>query len=143
MLKLRRANAPFQHPNIDAAFAGDTYLSANEKRKLGLNTRMRYSHTFIACCDPALLDGVDPKGILHDLYVSAHHAVSRKQQLTKFGQSGVGKVRVSPCGKPVACAKVERLKRSYVIDQAPALPLAGCDARCCQCLYEPVIDELE
>lgn len=72
-----------------------------------------------------------------------HHAVSRKQQLTKFRQSGVGKVRVSPCGKPVACAKVERLKRSYVIDQAPALPLAGCDAGCCQYLYEPVIDELE
>jgi hypothetical protein len=135
--RLRDANSPFQRINTDAAFAGETFLSVDEKRKIGLNTRMKYSHAFIACCNPATLASVEPKGALGEMHDAVFNVVSRKRQLSEYQKSGVVRtVRIFPLGDPDACASVRRLKRAYPLNDVPALPLPDCDATCCRCGYD-------
>jgi hypothetical protein len=135
--KLRGANGPFQRINTDAAFHGQTLLSVDEKKKLGLNTRMKYSHDFIACCDLAKIATTEPKGALVNMHHAAFFTVARKRELSRFQASGVVKsVRIAPLGDPDACAAVQRLNRAYALDNAPELPLSKCDAKVCRCQYQ-------
>ncbi|CAN7774675.1 hypothetical protein [Paraburkholderia hospita] len=137
MAKLRRNGAPFQRPDVKAALEGETYLSVEEKRKLGLNTRAKYSHAFIACCNVTSLNGVDPKLALGEMHLAVYHAVNRERQLARFKQDKVVKtVKIFPLGNPDACAKVQRMKRAYELDEVPMLPVEGCDATCCMCGYD-------
>lgn len=137
MAKLRQGSGPFQRSSVKAALEGDTFLSVEEKRKLGLNTRAKYSHAFIACCDPAALKSVDPKDALGEMHLAAYHAVERERQLARLKREKVVKtVKIFPLGNPDACAKVQRMKRAYKLEEVPMLPVAGCDATCCMCGYD-------
>jgi len=44
---LRSATVPFGRINTSVVFSGDTFLTVQEKKSLGLNTRSKYSHKFI------------------------------------------------------------------------------------------------
>jgi hypothetical protein len=137
MASLRDGAVPFGRTNTRIAFEGDTVLTVPEKRALGLNTRMKYSRTFIECFEPAALKSIEPKATLECMHLAAFHRVSRKKELLRFNGLGfIRKVKVIPLGQ---CRQIKLAKKIYSLAEVPELPLPGCDAPFCMCDYEPII----
>jgi len=137
--KLRDGQEPFARVHTKVAFGGDEFLSVQEKRVLGLNTRMKYSREFISYFDPKCLKTIEPKSMLENMHLSAFHRVARKRDLVEFRSLGVKRVRIVPVGDARDCGKIKRFKKVYDINDLPELPLPGCTAPYCRCMYEPII----
>ena len=109
---------------------------------LGLKARMKYSKAFIEHFDPAILKTIEPKSVLEDMHLSAFHRVARKRDLIKFRELGfVRKVKIIPVGDARDCNNIKRFKKTHDLDRVPDLPLAGCTAPYCRCMYEPIISD--
>lgn len=140
LAKLEAASVPFGRVNTKMAFDGDTVLTVEEKKALGLNTRMKYSKQFIEYFHPSALKTIEPKATLECLYLDAFHRVSRAKQLLSFKKLGfVKQLRIVPTGDGDDCTRIKRLKKTYSIEEVPELPLPGCKAPFCRCWYEPII----
>ena len=143
VVRLRKGSSPFARVNTKVEFEGDEVLTIEEKRALGLNTRMKYSKTFIEYFDPTTLRNIEPKALLEDMHLDAFHRVARKRDLRRFRDLGfVKQVKIVPVGDERDCGKIKRFKKIYNIGDVPELPLAGCTAPYCRCIYEAVISEL-
>ena len=66
---LRGGFHPFSRINTEAAFRGDDLLTVEEKRALGLNTRMKYSRAFIEYFDPSVF-GKSNRSLLSKIFIS-------------------------------------------------------------------------
>jgi hypothetical protein len=108
-------------------------LSAEEKRRFGLNVRRKYSDGFISFIDLQSTNGRCPNTIYRNLYMTAWFSTKRKIELARMRQSGVFKtveiLAVDDCSALRGKAKI------YAIADTPALPLPGCDVNCCRCSY--------
>lgn len=82
--KLRGGSGPFERVNTKVAFEGEQVLSLEEKRSLGLNTRMKYSKPFIEYFVSTALKTIEPKSVLENMHLSAFHRVARKRDLLNF-----------------------------------------------------------
>jgi len=137
---LRGSSFPFARVNTRVAFGGDTLLTVKEKKALGLNSRMKYSKKFIEYFEPSVLRSIEPKATLEGMHLDAFHRVSRKNELRRFKELRfVEKVKIVPCGDERDCGQKKRLKKIWRIEEVPELPLPGCDAPYCRCMYEPII----
>jgi hypothetical protein len=137
---LRGDSDPFGRTNTKVAFDGDSFLTVEEKRKLGLNTRMKYSKKFIEYFDPTSFKTIEPKDALECMHLDAFHRVSRKKELLKLKKLGfVEKVKIVPVGDLLDCKGIKQLRKIYNIEEVPELPLPGCDASFCRCYYEAII----
>jgi hypothetical protein len=142
MAKLRGASSPFARLNTKVAFEGNEVLTVEEKRALGLNTRMKYTKEFIECFDSGILKTIEPKAILLNMHLSAYHRVARRRDLLKFRDLGfIKRITIVPVGDAGDCAKVKRLKKTYSLEAVPELPLPDCTAPFCRCMYQPVIPD--
>jgi hypothetical protein len=139
--RLRSGWQPFTRLNTKTAFGGDEVLSVEDKRSLGLNTRMKYSRTFIDYFDPVSLKIIEPKSILTNMHVGAFHRVSRRRNLMRFRSLGVKRVRIIPVGDGRDCDKIVHLNKVYELNDVPDLPLQGCNAPYCRCMYEPILSD--
>jgi hypothetical protein len=140
--KLRGASSPFARLNTKVAFEGNEILTVEEKRALGLNTRMKYTKDFTEYFDPGILKTIEPKAILLNMHLSAYHRVARQRDLLKLRDLGfVKQVTIVPVGDAGDCGKVKRLKKTYSLEAVPELPLPDCTAPFCRCMYEPVIPD--
>src|ERR1700731_729643 len=81
MAKLRGASVPFGRINTQVAFDGDAISTVEEKKALGLNTRMKYSKTFVEYFEPLAFKMIEPKTTLECMHLDAFHRVSRKKEL--------------------------------------------------------------
>jgi len=137
---LKEGVVPFGRVNTPVVFEGDMILTVKEKKALGLNTRMKYSREFIEYFEPSLLRSIEPKSILESMHLDAFHRVSRKKELHRFRELGfVKEVRIVPVGDERDCRKIKRFKKTWRIEEVPELPLPGCDAAYCRCMYEATI----
>ena len=136
MSTFRAASHPFARMDTKAAEKGSTLLTKEQKIALGLNTRMKYTAEFITYFKPAALKRIEPKGTLFSMQIDAFHRASRRFEIIKFKKMGfIERVKIAPVG---GCKKVQRIKKTYNIDEVPELPLPGCDEEC-HCYYEAVI----
>lgn len=116
MSKLRGGASPFGRVNTKTAFVGDAHLTPQEKKALGLNTRMKYSRDFIDYFRPESLRAIEPKSALADMHLAAFHSVSRQKDLNKFRKLGfVKQVTIAFAGGD-SCSEVHRLKKTYGLD---------------------------
>lgn len=142
LCKLRDGSGPFARVNTDIAFDGEQILSVEQKRALGLNTRVKYSKAFIEYFDPTSLKDIEPKSLLQAMHLSAFHRVTRKRDLIKFKELGfVKQVKIVSVGDGRDCGKIKRFKKIHNLHQVPDLPLPGCTAQYCRCMYEAIISE--
>lgn len=140
--RLKEGVVPFGRINTQVAFDGDVILTVKEKKALGLNTRMKYSKKFIECLETSTLGSIEPKAALEGMHLDAFHRVSRKQELLSFKKLGLVKqVKIVPVGDERDCAKIKRFKKLWQIEEVPELPLPGCNAPYCRCMYEAVISK--
>ena len=138
---LRTASQPFSRVNKSVAFQGDTVLTVAEKKALNLNTRMRYTREYLAFFLPERLAGLEPKSLLSDMHLAAFHEVRNRRELAKLKRSGlIRRVGILACDDGRDCTQVRSVRRTFALDEAPALPLPGCDAPYCRCLYTPIVD---
>jgi len=141
--KLRSGSSPFARLNTNAAFEGDQVLSVEEKRALGLNTRMKYSREFIEYFHPTCLKAIEPKSFLGNMHVGAIHRVARRRELLRFRELGfVKQIKIIPVGDEDDCSKIRRFRKIHDLDKAPELPLPGCTVPYCRCRYEPILPDV-
>jgi len=134
--------SPFTRVNTKSAFDGDTLLTVPEKRELGLNTRMKYSKNFIECFHSSAFKTIEPKSFLSDVHLDAFHRISRKYELQKLrGLGWIKQVEIMDVGDARDCGKIKRFKKKHAIDAVPELPLPGCTAPYCRCMYTAVVPE--
>jgi len=137
---LKEASVPFGRVNTRVAFEGDVVLMVKEKEALGLNSRMKYSKKFIEYFEPSVLKSIEPKATLECMHLDAFHRVSRKKELLRFKELGfVKEVRIVPVRDERDCRQIKRFKKTWRIEEAPELPLPGCSAPYCRCMYEAII----
>lgn len=140
--KLRGGSSLFARVNTKIVFEGDTYLSVEEKRALGLNTRMKYSKAFIEYFDPTTLIATEPKSVIEDMHLNAFHRVARKRDLVNFRELGfVTHVKIVPVGDARDCNEIKRFKKIHDLSRVPDLPLPECTSPYCRCLYEPILSD--
>lgn len=140
--KLRAGSSPFARVNTKIAFGVESSLSVQEKRALGLNTRMKYSKAFIEYFDPTTLKTTEPKSFLEDMHLNAFHRVARKRDLVDFRELGfVKRVKIVPVGDARDCNEIKRFKKIHDLNRVPHLPLPGCAAPYCRCMYEPILSD--
>ena len=77
---LRRESPPFGRVSTKAAFKGEVFLTVEEKKALGLNTRMKYSKEFIEYFNPACFSDIEPRAELEGMHLDAFHRMSRKRE---------------------------------------------------------------
>jgi hypothetical protein len=140
--KLRGGSSPFARVNTKIAFDGDKCLSVEEKRALGLNTRMKYSKAFIEYFDPTTLKTTEPKSVLEDMHLNAFYRVARKRDLVNFRELGFVKhVKIVPVGDARDCNEIKRFKKIHDLNRVPDLPLPGCTSPYCRCMHEPILSD--
>ncbi len=135
MAKLREGSSPFARVNTNVAFDGGAILTVEEKRVLGLNTKMKYSKNFIEYFDPIVFKKIEPKNALTDMHLDAFHRVARKKELRELKELNVRQVDILPAGDARDCGKIKRFKKTHRINEVPELPLPGCTAPYCRCMY--------
>lgn len=135
MVKLRSGFNPFTRLNTKTASDGEVILTVAEKKALGLNTRMKYSREFIECFVPLAFKKIEPKAFLENIHLDAFHRVARRNDLRKFRQIGVRKVEILNVGDARDCGKIKRFRKVHSLDEVPDLPLPGCTAPYCRCMY--------
>ncbi len=127
--------------NTKPAFDGEVMLTVQEKSALGLNTRFKYTRTFIDNFDPSKLAGVEPKSMLENMHLAAANCVRSKRELAKLRAHGwVKVVEIEPCHDARDCERVRKAEKVYPIAEVPSLPLNGCDAPYCRCIYLAVLN---
>ena len=135
MAKLRGASIPFGRTNTRVVFDGDAILTVEEKRALGLNTRMKYSKTFVEYFDPSAFKTIEPKATLECMHVDAFHRVSRKKELLSLKKLGfVKQVKIHGDRE-----RIKRFKKIHRIEEVPELPLPGCNSPFCACWFEAIL----
>ncbi|MGZ5000567.1 MAG: hypothetical protein ACXV7F_09720, partial [Methylomonas sp.] len=136
ILKIREKTVAFGRVNTKTIFDGEDFLTVDEKKRLGLNTRMKYSKKFIEYFEPSAFKVIEPKSFVSCVHLDAYHRVSRKKELINLAKIGVEKVKIIPDHD---CAKIKRLKKVHNISEVPDLPLDGCDQPFCICYYQGII----
>ena len=137
---IRSGAVPFGRMNTKIAFDGDSILTVDEKKKLGLNTRMKYSKKFIEYFNQESFKAIEPKHTLECMHLDAFHRVSRKNELIRYKELGfVKQVKIVPAGDCRDCDKIKMIKKIYNINEVPKLPIQGCDSPYCRCMYQPII----
>lgn len=134
---LRADSTPFGRLNTKTLFNGEA-LSAQEKRALGLNVRMKYARKFISCINPRALAAIEPKGALESMHQKAACGEWSTRELRKLRDSGVCN-RVHIRVGSDACKAIRRTAKRHALLAAPELPLPSCGAHFCTCYYEPII----
>ena len=132
---LKSGYVPFGRVNSHIAFKGDP-LTVEEKRRLGLNTRRKYSRQFIDYFRPESLKNIEPHSVLESMHLDAFHRVSRKKHLRRL--KGLGFVTHVKISADTECNRMSS-SQSYPIESVPELPVQGCTAPYCRCMYEAII----
>jgi hypothetical protein len=136
---LRGGFYPFARINPKIAFQDDDLLTVEEKRALGLNTRMKYSRKFIEYFEPSAFGKIEPKSALQDMRIDASLRAARAKDLRVWKELGfINEVKICPTGDGDDCGKIKQLRKVYGIDEVPELPISGCDSSLCRCWYQPV-----
>ena len=142
MAKLRKGVVPFTRIDSSRALAGDTLLTLEEKRTLGLNTRAKYTREFIDCCNPETFAEADPRDVIGTITLRAYHRIHQAESLRELKGTGIVRaVKITISGSPLdACENaIKESARTFSLDNAPELPLPGCDAEVCMCDYTPIL----
>jgi hypothetical protein len=113
------------HGYIDP-FSYDDLLSLEEKKELGLNTRLKISRQMVSFMTEKGLALKNPKDAVKNMCLKNFHAVARKYELIRMKDAGIEKVKILDCGDERDCSKIKRFKKIWPIDQVPELPLPGC-----------------
>ena len=136
MAKFRSTQRPFQRMPSHKVLEGKTMLTVDEKKSLGLNTRMKYSHDFIELCQIGRFKDTEPKAALDTILLNAYHRSSRNKTIKELRlKEFVTGVKVVSMG----CSAATKLDKIYALDQVPKLPADSCDEGCCMCYFEPVL----
>ena len=110
-------------------------LTLEEKKKLGLNTRAKYSRELINGLTEKGLSTEDPNELVKNTWLANMHKVSRKYKLQELKDAGFKYVKILHCNDERDCKAVKLCKKRWPIDEVPELPLPNCNSPYCRCMY--------
>ena len=134
---LRRVRQDFTHVNDLRCFGAieeGRVLSTDEKKRLGLNVRTKFTEEFIALVDLSKIEGESPIVSYCNAYMDAVLRTGRQFELERMRRIGTLTVEIlDPYSSMGGCGA--KRKQSYDIDVLPSLPLKGCEQDYCKCIY--------
>jgi hypothetical protein len=108
-------------------------LSLEEKKKLGLPSRKKYSEGFIAFINLTNLHGRYPNDIYSGVFMAAWFRIKREMALAKM--KALGRCKSVDVLVSDDCLAIKGMPKRYGIDDVPELPLPNCTVDCCRCSY--------
>jgi len=78
-------------------------LTADEKKSLGINTRLAITHELVEILTSEGIKQKDPKEILSSIYYRATFAKNRDDSLSKYKSTGIKKYTLMACGDERDC----------------------------------------
>jgi len=116
-------------------------LELDEKKRLGINGRMKYGRDYIETLTEKGLENDASVRFFKASYNQASGIVARQYKIAEYKRAGVGPVRISPSHDQRDCRAIAKYPgKALPIDEIPALPLPECNAEYCRCWISPVID---
>lgn len=129
--------------NFKEVFDDGEYLTAEQKRKIGLNTRMKFSKYFVSTLSDEGIASADPKQLFKNLYLQASNIIWRESELEDMKDSGIKFVTIMTLDGANGCKCSKKIDgKRFPIDSAPVFPLPNCDSPHCLCSYNAEIDML-
>ncbi len=123
---------------LNALVRAGSEVTAAEKQRIGASSRTRIGSEFLAALN--LSDFTAAKDAL---FIAIQEAVSvavREYNFQQFREIGVKYVKLLPSCDERDCDEAKRRNGEiFPIDEA-TLPLKGCDAAYCRCLFTAVVD---
>jgi len=124
--------------SLNAVVRAGNEITAAEKQRIGASSRTRIGSDFYAA-----MNSIDFATAKEALFIAIQQAVSvaaREYNLQQMLEIGVTHVRLLPTNDERDCAEAKRRNGElFPIDDA-RLPLEGCDAPYCRCLFQADID---
>jgi hypothetical protein len=114
-------------------FSYNDCLSDEEKEALSFPLEYRVSREMVECMSEKGLSEEQPNQIIPIIYYMNFFAVSRKYKLIELRARGVTKVKIVNMGGDFDCQVVQTHERVFSINEAPVLPLPGCNSVYCRC----------
>ena len=117
-------------------------LTLEEKKGLNLNTRAKYSRELINGLTEKGLEAAKNQYFIENMFYRNFHKVSRKYELEHLKELGLKYVLISDSNDDRDCNAIKALKKRWLIEEVPELPLPQCNSEYCRCMYLPDEDEL-
>jgi hypothetical protein len=140
MAMCRREFSPFARIDSRTGNRGADLLTVEEKKALGLNSRMKYTREFIDLFEPSAIKIIEPKSTLSNMRINAKNRAHARAEIRKMKRLGfIREVKIRPVGDAGDCEKIKNIRKVYRIDEVPELPIPGCGSSLCRCMYEAII----
>lgn len=117
----------------------EPFLSADEKRALGLNTRAKFSTAFVDCLTHAGIAHDDPKRALAVIGHLAFSRAARAHTLRSLRELGFKRLEILDCNDERDCNWIRKNENRFqpVTADIEALIEQNCDAEYCRCTIVP------
>jgi hypothetical protein len=116
-------------------FSYEDCLTLDEKKQLGINTRLKFSREMFDVLTEIGIKHPNPKELIKNIWLKNFHKIHRKYDLERLRELGLKTVRIEDCGDERDCKAIKRIKKIWSIDEVPELPLPNCKAEYCRCSY--------
>ena len=117
-------------------------LTLEEKKRFNLNTRAKYSRELINGLTEKGLEAAKDQHFIENMFYRNFHRVSRKYELEHLKEMGLKYVVISNSNDVRDCEAIKNLKKRWLIEEVPELPLPQCNSEYCRCMYLPDDNEL-
>ena len=131
--------------NKDIVFKSITdgkLLDLTAKKKLNINSRKKVGDIYVqTLTDKGKIENASID-FFKNTYYQAFGIISRKYKLLELKRAGVKKCKISSSHDERDCPHVKRYEnKSFDIDEVPNLPLEGCTAIYCRCVFVASLDD--
>lgn len=113
----------------------EPFLTADQKRAVGLNTRSKFSAAFVDCLTPEGIAHHDPKEALAAIGHMAFHKAARAHTVRSLRELGVKQLEILNCDDERDCRWIRKKANRLhpVAADVEALIEQNCDAEYCRC----------
>jgi hypothetical protein len=109
-------------------------LTKEQKKAIGISTRARFGNRYIESLTPEGMSYAQDAAGIYVMAIGA--AISRRQAIQQFEAMGVKRIQLCAIRDDRTCkAALVADNRSFETAGAPVLPLEGCDAQWCRCVW--------
>jgi hypothetical protein len=113
-------------------------LTGDEAKQAGLHPRTKIGERFVQAV--AANSVRDAKQALFIAIQKAASTANRRYHLQKHREAGVTKVKFMSCHDERDCAAAREIDGSELLIEKAVLPLPGCEAPYCRCMFQAVVE---
>ncbi len=139
--KIKKFDFFVMHPrSIRKILLYEPFVPSELLKVNNIDLRLKIGTDFFQCLSEEGKKQRNPYDSFNNILISVSGHVQRKYTLKRYKEAGVPNVKISCANDQRDCQNVKKIKNNiWDINNAPELPLDGCTAEYCRCVYIPVL----